>query len=76
MQASKYKAIWKENLVVNQLSLRVFFRAPLQLKSAHPGLNGGGMFLHKNLINMMIRCIFHKFLQKVGIHRTLGHFPG
>ena len=29
---SKYKAIWKENLVVNQTSLRPFFHAPLQLK--------------------------------------------
>ena len=28
---SKYKAIWKENLVVNQTSLRAFFHAPLHL---------------------------------------------
>ena len=28
---SKYKAIWKESLVVNQTSLAAFFHAPLQL---------------------------------------------
>ena len=28
---SKYKATWKENLAVNQMSLRAFFHAPLQL---------------------------------------------
>ena len=28
---SKYKAIWKENLVVNQRSLGFFFHTPLQL---------------------------------------------
>ena len=28
---SKFKAIWKENLVVNQMSLRAFFHTPLQL---------------------------------------------
>ena len=28
---SKYKAIWKENLVVNQMSLRAFFHVPLWL---------------------------------------------
>ena len=28
---SKYKAIWKGNLVVNQTSLRAFFHVPLQL---------------------------------------------
>ena len=32
--SSKYKASWKENLVVNQTSLRAFFHAPLQLFSA------------------------------------------
>ena len=28
---SKYKAIWKENLVVNQMPLRAFFHAPLHV---------------------------------------------
>ena len=28
---SKYKAIWKENLVVNQMSFRHFFHTPLRL---------------------------------------------
>ena len=31
---SKYKAIWMENPVVNQMSLRGFLQAPLQLHGA------------------------------------------
>ena len=35
--ASKYKAIWKENLAVNQTSLtRAFFHSPLQFVSQFP----------------------------------------
>ena len=33
---SKYKAIWKENLIVNQTSLRAFFHAPLQVEISIP----------------------------------------
>ena len=32
---SKYKAIWKDNLVVNQASLRAFYHRPLQLKASN-----------------------------------------
>ena len=31
-KANILKAIWKENLVVNQTSLRAFFHAPLHLQ--------------------------------------------